>query len=215
MLLSASSTGGQEAADAAFLTFGVALAIGLVVLIALLVMVTRLFRKVEQGKALIISKVRDVHVTFTGSIVLPVLHKAEIMDISLKSLTLERGGRDGLTCKDNIRADIKVFFYVRVNETAEDVKKVAKAIGTARASDQDTLQELFNSKFSEALKTVGKQFDFEESVPCTYYAETRHAGHALKGGVMGRIAPLPLLPRYRRGCSLATRGHLLSPVQAS
>src|SRR5699024_3044187 len=70
--------------------------------------------------------------------------------------------REGLTCKDNIRADITVFFYVRVNETAEDVKKVAKSIGTQRASDQDTLQELFNSKFSEALKTVGKQFDFEE-----------------------------------------------------
>src|SRR5699024_9838248 len=98
----------------------------------------------------------------TGAIVLPVLHKAETMDISLKTLTLERGGREGLTCKDNIRADITVFFYVRVNETAEDVKKVAKSIGTQRASDQDTLQELFNSKFSEALKTVGKQFDFEE-----------------------------------------------------
>ncbi|MBQ1084321.1 MULTISPECIES: flotillin family protein [unclassified Nocardiopsis] len=191
MLLSASSTGGQEAADAAFLTFGVALAIGLVVLIALLVMVTRLFRKVEQGKALIISKVRDVHVTFTGSIVLPVLHKAEIMDISLKSLTLERGGRDGLTCKDNIRADIKVFFYVRVNETAEDVKKVAKAIGTARASDQDTLQELFNSKFSEALKTVGKQFDFEELF--THREQFRHAivsliGTDLNGYILEDVA---------------------------
>ena len=161
MLLSA-TTNGQEAAGAAFMTVGVVLAIAVVVLLALLLMVTRLFRKVEQGKALIISKVRDVHVTFTGAIVLPVLHKAEIMDISLKTLTLDRRGREGLTCKDNIRADIKVYFYVRVNETAEDVKKVAKSIGTERASDQDTLQELFNSKFSEALKTVGKQFDFEE-----------------------------------------------------
>ena len=161
MLLSA-TTNGQEAAGAAFMTVGVVLAIAVVVLLALLLMVTRLFRKVEQGKALIISKVRDVHVTFTGAIVLPVLHKAEIMDISLKTLTLDRRGREGLTCKDNIRADIKVYFYVRVNETAEDVRKVAKSIGTERASDQDTLQELFNSKFSEALKTVGKQFDFEE-----------------------------------------------------
>jgi len=38
--------------------------------------------------------------------------------------------------------------------------RVAQAIGTARASDQSTLQELFNAKFSEALKTVGKQLDF-------------------------------------------------------
>ena len=178
MLLSA-TTNGQEAANAAFLTVGVAVAVGLVVLLALLLMVTRLFRKVEQGKALIISKVRDVHVTFTGAIVLPVLHKAEIMDISLKTLTLDRRGREGLTCKDNIRADIKVYFYVRVNETAEDVKKVAKSIGTARASDQDTLQELFNSKFSEALKTVGKQFDFEELF--THREQFRHAIVSLIG----------------------------------
>ncbi|HJE59734.1 MAG TPA: flotillin family protein [Nocardiopsis listeri] len=190
MLLSAPATG-QEAADAAFLTIGIAIAVGIVVLLALLLMVTRLFRKVEQGKALIISKVRDVHVTFTGSIVLPVLHKAEVMDISLKSLTLERGGREGLTCKDNIRADIKVFFYVRVNETAEDVKKVAKAIGTERASDQDTLQELFNSKFSEALKTVGKQFDFEELF--THREEFRQAivsliGTDLNGYILEDVA---------------------------
>ena len=49
---------------------------------------------------------------------------------------------------------------MRVNKTAEDVIKVAQAIGSARASDQETLQELFNAKFSEALKTVGKQLDF-------------------------------------------------------
>ncbi|WP_116246375.1 flotillin family protein [Nocardiopsis sp. FIRDI 009] len=178
MLLSAATTG-QEATNAAFLTVGVALAIGIVVLLALVLMVTRLFRKVEQGKALIISKIRDVHVTFTGAIVLPVLHKAEVMDISLKTLTLDRRGREGLTCKDNIRADIRVYFYVRVNETAEDVRKVAKSIGTEHASDQDTLQELFNSKFSEALKTVGKQFDFEELF--TQREQFRHAIVSLIG----------------------------------
>ncbi|MFI6575622.1 SPFH domain-containing protein [Nocardiopsis sp. NPDC050513] len=178
-MLSSATTTGQEATSAAFLTVGVALAVGIVVLLALMLMVTRLFRKVEQGKALIISKLRDVHVTFTGAIVLPVLHKAEVMDISLKTLTLDRRGREGLTCKDNIRADIRVYFYVRVNETAEDVKKVAKSIGTERASDQDTLQELFNSKFSEALKTVGKQFDFEELF--TQREQFRHAIVSLIG----------------------------------
>ena len=99
-------------------------------------------------------------VTFTGAVVLPVLHKAETMDISVKTIEIERTGHEGLICRDNIRADIRITFFVRVNKTAEDVIKVAQAIGTARASDQATLQELFNAKFSEALKTVGKQLDF-------------------------------------------------------
>jgi uncharacterized membrane protein YqiK len=134
--------------------------VAIVVLLLVLVAVSRLFRKVEQGKALIISKVRNVHVTFTGAVVLPVLHKSETMDISVKTIHIERTGKDGLICQDNIRADIRITIFVRVNKTSEDVIKVAQAIGTARASDQGTLQELFDAKFSEALKTVGKHLDF-------------------------------------------------------
>ncbi|MGX1471832.1 UNVERIFIED_CONTAM: putative membrane protein YqiK [Streptomyces canus] len=130
-------------------------------LLAVLV-VSRLFRKVEQGKALIVSKLRKVDVTFTGQVVLPVLHKAEVMDISVKTIEITRAGKDGLICRDNIRADIRISFFVKVSKTVEDVIKVAQAVGTARASDRDTLQELFHAKFSEALKTVGKQLDFTD-----------------------------------------------------
>ncbi|MFH9573756.1 flotillin family protein [Streptomyces sp. NPDC017454] len=130
-------------------------------LLALLV-VSRLFRKVEQGKALIVSKMRKVDVTFTGQVVLPVLHRAEVMDISVKVIEITRAGKEGLICRDNIRADIRISFFVKVNKTVEDVVKVAQAVGTARASDRNTLQELFHAKFSEALKTVGKQMDFTD-----------------------------------------------------
>ena len=132
-----------------------------VTLLAVL-LVSRLFRKVEQGKALIVSKLRKVDVTFTGQVVLPVLHKAEVMDISVKAIEITRTGKDGLICQDNIRADIRITFFVKVNKTVEDVIKVAQAVGTARASDRNTLQELFHAKFSEALKTVGKQLDFTD-----------------------------------------------------
>ncbi|MEW1552169.1 SPFH domain-containing protein [Streptomyces tsukubensis] len=146
------------------ITLGAALLVAFVLLlvVAAVLVLGRLFRKVEQGKALIVSKMRKVDVTFTGQVVLPVLHKAETMDISVKTIEISRTGRDGLICGDNIRADIRISFFVRVNKTVEDVIKVAQAIGTARASDQATLQELFNAKFSEALKTVGKQLDFTD-----------------------------------------------------
>ncbi|MEU8851888.1 flotillin family protein [Streptomyces sp. NPDC048564] len=143
-----------------------AIALGVGVLIAVtalaVLVVSQLFRKVEQGKALIVSKLRKVDVTFTGQVVLPVLHKAEVMDISVKAIEITRTGKDGLICRDNIRADIRITFFVKVSKTVEDVIKVAQAVGTARASDRDTLQELFHAKFSEALKTVGKQLDFTD-----------------------------------------------------
>jgi len=140
--------------------FFILIAVVLLIAVGTLLVITRLFRKVEQGKALIISKIKKVDVTFTGAIVLPVLHRAEVMDISVKTIEINRSGREGLICRDNIRADIRITFFVRVNKTVEDVIKVAQAIGTERASDEATLQELFSAKFSEALKTVGKQLDF-------------------------------------------------------
>ncbi|GGX14928.1 hypothetical protein GCM10010297_40450 [Streptomyces malachitofuscus] len=145
-------------------TVGIAVLAGVALLLVLigLLLVTKLFRKVEQGKALIVSKIRKVDVTFTGSVVLPVLHKAEVMDISVKTIEITRAGKEGLICRDNIRADIRITFFVKVNKTVEDVIKVAQAVGTARASDRNTLQELFHAKFSEALKTVGKQMDFTD-----------------------------------------------------
>ncbi|MER7515508.1 flotillin family protein [Streptomyces sp. NPDC126499] len=148
--------------DAITVGIGVLVAVVLLFAVAVVFALSRLFRKVEQGKALIVSKMRKVDVTFTGQVVLPVLHKAEVMDISVKTIEISRTGRDGLICRDNIRADIRISFFVRVNKTAEDVIKVAQAIGTARASDKATLQELFNAKFSEALKSVGKQMDFTD-----------------------------------------------------
>jgi uncharacterized membrane protein YqiK len=125
------------------------------------VMIAKFYRKVEQGKALIVNKMKaEPEVTFTGATVLPIIHKAEVMDISVKTIEIDRRHKDGLICRDNIRADIKVTFFVRVNKTVDDVIRVAQSIGCARASDPGTLEALFSAKFSEGLKTVGKQLDF-------------------------------------------------------
>lgn len=138
-------------------------AIFIFVLLGALVLAMKFFRKVEQGKAMIVNTMRERPiVTFTGRIVLPVIHKAEVMDISVKRIVITRKGHEGLICQDNIRADISVNFFVRVNPTEEDVLHVAGHIGCERASDEQTLDDLFNAKFAEALKTVGKQLQFEE-----------------------------------------------------
>ena len=137
--------------------------IGLLLFIGILVMIARFYRKVDQGHALIINKMKaEPEVTFTGGVVLPIIHRAEEMDISVKTIEIDRRGKEGLICMDNLRADIKVIFFVRVNKTKEDVLRVAQSIGCARASSKQTLDDLFNAKFSEALKTVGKKLEFEQ-----------------------------------------------------
>lgn len=119
--------------------------------------------KIEQGKALIVNdRSHQPKVYFTGAMVLPVFHKKEIMKISVITLEIDRRGHEGLICKDNLRADITVAFYLRVNETAADVLKVAKTVTVERASNREAVNQLFNAKFSEALKTVGMKMEFLE-----------------------------------------------------
>ncbi|MDO6528322.1 hypothetical protein Q4519_22080, partial [Motilimonas sp. 1_MG-2023] len=74
-------------------------------------------------------------VRFTGDLVIPVIHQMEKMRNSLITLEIDRRGKDGLLCLDNMRADITVAFYLLVYVTAEYVLKVAKSIGADRSSD--------------------------------------------------------------------------------
>ncbi len=134
----------------------------IVVGIGLLFWIISMYKKVVQGRILIRTGFGGTKVFFNAGLVVPVLHKMEIMDISVKKLEIERTGVSGLICKDNIRADIKVAFFIRVNKNVTDIINVAQTIGCVRASEIATLRELFDAKFSEALKTVGKKFNFTE-----------------------------------------------------
>jgi flotillin len=135
-------------------------AIAIAIFIGILILFSRFYRKVQQGQAIVRNGIGGTHVSFNGMIVIPVAHQAEYMDISVKRVEIERKATEGLICRDNIRADIKVAFFVRVNKTPEDVLRVAQSVGCARASNVDMIRTLFDAKFSEALKTVGKRFDF-------------------------------------------------------
>ena len=139
-----------------------AVLVGIILLgVLVFVIVAMFYKKVHQGQALVRTGFRGTKVaTDKGLYVVPVFHRVETMDISVKKIQIERMGVEGLICKDNMRADIKVAFFVRVNNEVDFIKKVAQTIGVARASRKETLEDLFEAKFSEALKTVGKKFEF-------------------------------------------------------
>ncbi|GAB4140872.1 MAG: flotillin family protein [Planctomycetaceae bacterium] len=137
--------------------------LGVLFFLGLLSMFSKFYRKVGPEEALVRSGVKGLTVaTGNGMFVIPVLHRVDEMDLSVKRIEIARKHESGLICQDNIRADIEVAFFVRVNNTIDDILQVAQSLGCRRASEQQALVELFDAKFSEALKTVGKQFDFVE-----------------------------------------------------
>ncbi|MCH5376314.1 MAG: flotillin family protein, partial [Planctomycetes bacterium] len=131
--------------------------------IAIAFLFNQFYRKVGPEEANVRSGLGGLKaVTGKGILVFPVVHRVDRMDLSVKRIEIHRKGGQGLICRDNMRADIEVAFFVRVNNTKEDILQVAQSLGCRRASEQVALVELFDAKFSEALKTVGKRFDFVE-----------------------------------------------------
>ncbi len=132
-----------------------------IITVGVLVMLAKFYRKVGPEQAIVRSGFSGTKaMTGKGIMVIPILHRAEVMDLSLKRIEIKRRGEAGLICMDNVRADIEVAFYVRVNNKMEDIMQVAESVGCKRASEQAAMVELFDAMFSEALKTVGKRFNF-------------------------------------------------------
>ena len=129
-------------------------------------------KKIKPGEAGVRTGFGGIKVKKDWMLRVPILQQLQIMDLSVKKLEVVRKGKDGLICQDNIRADIEVVFYVRVNdqrtedETGKkdfhDIKTVATQVGCERASEIDLLKQLFEAKFSEALKSAGKKMEFEK-----------------------------------------------------
>ena len=129
-------------------------------------------KKIKPGEAGVRTGFGGIKVKKDWMLRVPILQQQQIMDLSVKKLEVVRKGKDGLICQDNIRADIEVVFYVRVNdqrtedETGKkdfhDIKTVATQVGCERASEIDLLKQLFEAKFSEALKSAGKKMEFEK-----------------------------------------------------
>ena len=137
----------------------IAIGAGLFLLLILAVALNKFYVKVGPDEAVIRTGVGGVNaVSGSGMFVIPLAHQAERMDLSVKRIEIKREGSEGLVCKDNIRADIEVAFYLRIS--ADNMTSVAAKLGAKRAPSRDALIELFDAQFSEALKTIGKKFDF-------------------------------------------------------
>ncbi|MCP4219303.1 MAG: hypothetical protein GY765_32010 [bacterium] len=120
----------------------------------------RYFRKVEQGTVLIRTGFTDDKISFNGCLVIPLIHDSEVLDVTVKRIEIDRRAQESLICKDNLRADIKVVFSVRVNQTHNDIFNAYKSPGCEKALDTESLKEFFEAKFSEALETAAKKFDY-------------------------------------------------------
>lgn len=101
-------------------------------------------------------------VRMTPTLIFPFRHRTEMLDISQRALTVKLIGPRGVSCKDNIRADVTATFRIRILPCAEDILSAVRLFGVARASDPVFLAERFTGRFEESIQAAFRQWEFEE-----------------------------------------------------
>jgi uncharacterized membrane protein YqiK len=96
-----------------------------------------------------------------GAFVLPIVH--EVIPVNMNTLRLEvsRGREKALITKDRMRVDVVSEFYVRVQAAEAAISAAAQTLGQ-RTMQPDTLKELVEGKFVDALRTVAAEMTMEE-----------------------------------------------------
>jgi uncharacterized membrane protein YqiK len=96
-----------------------------------------------------------------GAFVLPIVH--EVVPVNMNTLRLEvsRGRDKALITKDRMRVDVLSEFYVRVQAGPDAIAAAAQTLGQ-RTLEPETLKELVEGKFVDALRTVAAEMTMEE-----------------------------------------------------
>jgi uncharacterized membrane protein YqiK len=96
-----------------------------------------------------------------GAFVLPIVHAVIPVNMNTLRLEVSRGRDKALITKDRMRVDVVSEFYVRVQAAHEAIAAAAQTLGQ-RTMEPDTLKELVEGKFVDALRTVAAEMTMEE-----------------------------------------------------
>ncbi len=131
-------------------------------LVAMVVLIRTSLVRVASNEALVVLGTKEPTVRFVDSLVIPILQRADRISLRPVGIEIVRRGKDGLSCRDGIRADLVARFLVAIERRAESVLAVAARVGSERATDPATLHSLLEARFVQALKDVASHLEFEE-----------------------------------------------------
>ncbi len=96
-----------------------------------------------------------------GAFVLPIVH--DVIPVNMNTLRLEvaRGRDKALITRNKMRVDVIAEFYVRVKASVDAIAAAAQTLGQ-RTMQPESLKELLEGKFVDALRTVAAEMTMDE-----------------------------------------------------
>lgn len=128
-----------------------------------LAVITKLYVKTKADEAIVRTGMGGNKVIVDGgAFVIAVIH--QLVRISLRTLRLEvvRENGDALITSDNLRADVRSEFFVRVQAQTDDINKAARSIGDMTIDALRATKSVVEDKLVSALRTVAAKKTLEE-----------------------------------------------------
>ena len=119
-------------------------------------------KKAQPEQALVRQGVGGTKVSLDKIAVYSAFHRLDVIDLSLKTLTLNLTEANAVLSKDYIKVDLEVLFYIKVSPEPDDIQRVVKTFDTQKLNKLQYLEQSFLPKFEEALRVSGQRFDFAD-----------------------------------------------------
>ena len=188
--------------DPNFVVVAIGVGAGVFVLITLMTVVAKFYRRCGADEALVRTGSGGNKVVIGGGIVVyPILH--QLLRVSLRSvkLSVERSGRNALVTADKIKANVTTELYIKVEPIADDVLAAARSFGE-RNLDEHAIGDLIEGKLTDALRSVAanKTFmalhtqrkEFAEAIQTVLAEELKKNGLTLENVSITAFAMVPV-----------------------
>ncbi|MGH9328829.1 MAG: flotillin family protein [Vicinamibacterales bacterium] len=137
--------------------------IGVAIVVAIVVwLLNWLYLRSSKERAFVRTGFRGQRVVLNGgALVLPIVHAVIPVNMNTLRLEVSRGRDKALITRDRMRVDVVAEFYVRVKAEVAAIAAAAQTLGQ-RTMEPETLKELVEGKFVDAMRTVAAEMTMEE-----------------------------------------------------
>ena len=144
------------------LEIALAAAFSFVPVVVLAILFARWYRRAPANGVLIRTGGQGMRVVREGILAIPVVHQIETLDTSTRTIAIDRRKGNGLLAANGDRVELKVTFFVRINDTTEDILAAVRGIGCATLNDPAKFRAHVEPKLASALETVARALDAAE-----------------------------------------------------
>jgi uncharacterized membrane protein YqiK len=145
-----------------FMFVGGSALVALIVVLALALMLAKLYQKSTKEVAFVRTGARGAKVVKDGgAIVLPFFQSITKVNMNTIKLIVTRREKDALITYDRMRVDVGVEFFVRVAQKEEAIARAAETLGLKTMNSKE-LSDLVEGKFVDALRSVASSMTMKD-----------------------------------------------------